>query len=475
MANKVIKQQMAYVLGDLIMSAVAIFLYNIARYYIMEDIIRVQQEFAYLSRYLSDGMVMAGQLCFPFALIGIYWLSGYYNDVYRKSIVQEAVTTFMSTFVSSLLIYFVALINEPINDHFQSYEIFLVLWGILLACVYPVRLAITLSVKRRIAQSQIEFPALIIGCGEKAEKLAAELLELKSKLGYKVVGFVSDEQGGCREIFSLPVFDINDVEHICRCHKVSDLIVVPQEHQDVLQTLNRLFPLNIPIKVISNDTRLFLSRGHLSTIHGEPLIDISCSNMSECEINMKRTADIVFSLVALVLLLPFFAIIAVIIKCNGDGPVVFKQQRVGLHGRSFTIYKFRTMVTDAEKDGKPRLTTPDDSRILPFGYFMRKYHIDELLQFWNVLRGDMSIVGPRPERKYFIDKIMERAPYYTMLLRVRPGITSFGMVKYGYASSIDDMLERMKYDIIYIENMSLVTDLKIIAYTISTVVRGKGL
>lgn len=197
--------------------------------------------------------------------------------------------------------------------------------------------------------------------------------------------------------------------------------------------------------------------------------------MTECETNLKRTSDVVLSFVALVLLLPLFAIVAALIKCKSGGPVIFKQKRVGLHGKPFTIYKFRTMVVDAEADGKPRLTRVDDERVLPFGHFMRKYRIDELPQFWNVLIGDMSIVGPRPERQYFIDQIVEQAPYYTLLFQVRPGITSLGMVKYGYASSVEAMVERMRYDIIYIENISFVTDLKIVIYTIRTVVTGKGL
>ena len=155
--------------------------------------------------------------------------------------------------------------------------------------------------------------------------------------------------------------------------------------------------------------------------------------------------------------------------------MLYKQTRIGLHNRPFTIYKFRTMREDAEKDGVPRLSSGDDERITPFGKVMRKYRIDELPQFWNVLKGDMSIVGPRPEREYFIEQITQRAPFYTLLHQVRPGITSMGMVKFGYAGSVDEMVERMKYDLIYLENMSLINDLKIMVYTVETVLTGKGI
>ena len=474
------KYRLAYALGDLVMSSIAMVLYNIFRYYAQIDTIGSMQGFHSVGLFLTSATVMIGQICFPVAMLGIYWISGYYNEIYRKSVLQEIVTTLMSAFMSTMLVFFVALINDSTSDHYRNYEMLLALWFILFVCIYPVRLAITLSIKRRIARSEIEFPALIIGTGSNARKFADELNRLKSKLGYKIIGYVSTHE--CKEVAGdpalLPTFNIKDINSVCKQHDIKELIIVPPPHQDInniLQTFNILLPLNIPIKVISNAVDLFLSRGKLATMYGTPLIDLSCSNMSECETNMKRTADIVFSFIALLILLPVFIIIALTIKIKYGGPVIFKQKRMGLHGKLFTIYKFRTMVVDAEKNGKPQLTTHDDSRVLPLGHIMRKYRIDELPQFWNVLRGDMSIVGPRPERKYFVDRIMEYAPHYTMLLQVRPGITSFGMVKYGYASSIEEMIKRMRYDIIYMENISLITDFKIIMYTIWTVVTGKGL
>ena len=197
--------------------------------------------------------------------------------------------------------------------------------------------------------------------------------------------------------------------------------------------------------------------------------------MSQRTRSVKRFVDIVVSLVAMILLLPVYAVLAIWIKLDSKGPVVYKQERLGLHRKPFKIYKFRSMVNDAEPDGKPCLSTDDDHRITRVGKVMRKYRLDETLQFLNVLRGDMSLVGPRPERAYFVDQIVERAPYYTTLHQVRPGITSLGMVKFGYASSVDEMIERSKYDLLYLDNMSLFNDLKIIIYTIKVVIKGTGI
>ena len=197
--------------------------------------------------------------------------------------------------------------------------------------------------------------------------------------------------------------------------------------------------------------------------------------MPESQKSIKRTTDIIFSIIALFLLAPIFCIIAIFIKADSKGNVIYKQERVGRYGKIFKIYKFRTMVTNAEKNNIPQLSSADDSRITKVGKFLRKYRLDETLQFWNVIKGDMSLVGPRPERKYFVDQILNSAPYYTLIYQIRPGITSLGMVKFGYATNINEMIERAKYDIIYIENMSLLIDLKIIIYTIKTVITGKGL
>lgn len=188
---------------------------------------------------------------------------------------------------------------------------------------------------------------------------------------------------------------------------------------------------------------------------------------------IKRLFDVICSAIALVVLCPLFLVIAVFIKCDSKGPVIYRQQRLGRLAKPFTILKFRTMYENAETD-TPLLSAKDDKRITKFGCLLRKYHLDELPQLWNILVGDMSFVGPRPERKYFVDQLLVIAPEYVKLFKVRPGLSSWGSVKYGYASDLSQMVERMKYDLMYLDKMSLAIDIKIMAYTIKTVVTGKG-
>ena len=197
--------------------------------------------------------------------------------------------------------------------------------------------------------------------------------------------------------------------------------------------------------------------------------------MSAFERNVKRVGDCFIAAICLIVFSPLFLFCYVMVRREDGGPAIFKQERIGRFGRPFHIYKFRSMVEDAEKDSVPQLSGDDDRRVTRVGRWMRKYRIDETLQFWNVLKGDMSLVGPRPEREYYLKQMMERVPYCALLHQVRPGITSLGMVKYGYARNVDEMIERLKFDLLYLENMSLVNDLKILIYTVKIVINGRGI
>ena len=196
--------------------------------------------------------------------------------------------------------------------------------------------------------------------------------------------------------------------------------------------------------------------------------------MPDWQISVKRVLDVAVSLVSLIFLSPLFIYFAIKIKYDSKGPVFFRQERIGRSGKPFNMIKFRTMYINSE-NGRPKLSSAFDERITPFGRILRKYRFDELPQFWNVLIGDMSLVGPRPERKFFIDQIVKDAPYYCLLYKIRPGLTSWGPIKIGYADTIDKMIERLNYDIIYIENMSLFNDLKILLLTVEILFKGKGI
>ena len=256
---------------------------------------------------------------------------------------------------------------------------------------------------------------------------------------------------------------------------INQVILAPQDLDDnkVMSLLSVLFPLEMPVK-ISPDTFSFVTSAiRLQDIYGEPFIDLTGPSMSESSKNIKRSFDVVVSLFIMILFSPLYAYLALRVKLSSKGPVIYSQERIGMHQKPFKIYKFRTMVIDAENSG-PQLSSENDPRITSVGRWMRKFRLDEIPQFWNVLKGEMSIVGPRPEREYFIRQITKEAPYYTLVCQVRPGITSWGMVKYGYASTVEQMVERTRYDLIYLANMSLSVDFKILLYTLNTVIGGKG-
>ena len=265
------------------------------------------------------------------------------------------------------------------------------------------------------------------------------------------------------------------VEKVCAENAVDQIILAPEKRSDksVMALLDRLFPLGKPVK-IAPDTLSFVTSGiQMNDILGVPLIDLTSPRMSDFQKNVKRLFDITASSLIMIILSPLLLWIALMVKFGSKGPVIYSQERIGRHQKPFMIYKFRSMRTDAEKEG-PQLSKDNDPRITPFGRVMRKYRLDELPQFWNVIRGDMSIVGPRPEREFYIRQIMKEAPYYCLVFQVRPGITSWGMVKYGYASTIRQMVSRSRFDLIYLNNMSLQTDAKIMIHTVKTIIGGEG-
>ena len=215
--------------------------------------------------------------------------------------------------------------------------------------------------------------------------------------------------------------------------------------------------------------------GHVEAgpIYATPLLRVSYREMPHWQYMIKVVLDYFLSVLALIVLSPLMGVLALLIRISGKGPVIFSQKRVGRHGKPFMIFKFRSMDYDAESDG-PQLAVRGDKRITPVGRFMRKHRLDEIPNFINILKGEMSLVGPRPERSHYIEQILQKAPYYNRVLSVKPGITCWGQVKLGYASDVDKMLERLDYDLLYLENVSLYLDLKIIFYTLGTIMKGKG-
>ena len=461
------KQAGKYILSDFISASVAWLLFNILRY----EVFAIDEGADSLLDYLQYPGVLGGQVVIPLFWLVLYYFSGYYNKPFGKSRLTELFSTFITVLIGTVFVFFALLLDDIPRSIDIYYKLFFGMFGLQFFITYIPRLLITQSGMRKIKNREWAMKVRIIGAGGKAVRIAHDLY----RLGYDICGFVSeDERTPVKADRNQVLGTVEDIPVLMEKENVDEIVlaVESKNNKALLGILYSLYRYKRPIKVLADRFNM-LSKIQLRTIRGIPLVDVTDNNFSPAEQNIKLFLDKVCSVVALLLLSPLFAYIAWRVKKDSPGPVFFRQERIGYLGQPFWMYKFRTMYVNAEENG-PSLSSEDDLRVTPFGRIMRKYRLDELPQFWNVLKGDMSLVGPRPERKYFIDEIVKTAPYYYLLHNVRPGITSLGMVKYGYAASVDKMVERMEYDILYYENMSLTLDLTILIYTVKTVITGKG-
>ena len=466
-------QRLKYIISDYVMSNLAWLAFNCVRFWFGA----VQGGFTSLSTYLCSKMIILGQIVFPLMMMVIYYLSGYYVEVFRKSRLQELLTTITTAAISSLAIIFVALINDMMPERKENYEMILLLWALLFSLVYVGRAIITNGTMSRINHGKLYFNTLVVGRGSAAISFVDRLERINMAKGYRVVGYASIPGENDVKDVDRAVFTLDELPQVCEQYNIQDIIVVPtkQDSAQLLKAINHLFTLNLPIKITPDKYNILLSRVRINNMYGDLLVDISSSSMGYSGRVIKRVFDVILSTLVLLLFFPFGLIIGTLIKLDSSGPVFYSQSRLGYHNRPFNIFKFRTMYNDAEKDGTPQLSRDNDERITRIGHWLRKYRIDEIPQFWNVLMGDMSIVGPRPEREFYVKQILAREPAYSLVHQVRPGITSMGLVKFGYARESDEMLERLNFDLIYLENMSLVNDLEIMIFTIKTVMTGKGI